>query len=272
MIQAPVPRVHFVLTSIFIFGITSNGGARAEERRQVPASLHGDLILAATSIIFNRGEPPVDCNVDVNAFAQLSHRFFRDPSVGTGGEVFRSFGLVNPRFNGEAYWHAAGPLDLYARIAGNAAPPDKQFLPNWQALVGGELTIVGPFQFLLQLEHRRYTISSGINVEIVQPGLLYHFGSASLEGKAAIEFLRPGLGDSSNTLVGIGRFDGSRRTVHPGGFLAVAGVSGIFAGVRFPIAPSWALRVDLTGELRNHAPTAPAYEGLSTSFAFTHKF
>lgn len=235
----------------------------------------------------DNGVLPADRNIEASVFAQLGSRVARDLTLAGGVEVFRNFGLINPRFNVESYWHAAGPLDLYARVAATAAPSDKQFLPQWEATLAADLQIAGPLTLLAQGSHRYYTSNQGSSVEILQPGLRLELGAWTAEARAAFGFLRAGLGDPGTSQTGTGKLtwairpdlsvwlggSGGREAQHSrGGVLAIAPVRSVFAGTRFALDPKWAMRVDLTFEGRDGVTGAAGYLRAAAALAWTRTF
>ncbi|HEX3135922.1 MAG TPA: YaiO family outer membrane beta-barrel protein [Planctomycetota bacterium] len=95
----------------------------------------------------------VQRNHEQTAYVQLGYQVSDHLTLSTGGDYAHQFGIVDWRWNMEAYW---SPLPDWSFHARGAVTPQADVLPEWEALVGGAWHIAEGVTPLLSIRTATY--------------------------------------------------------------------------------------------------------------------
>jgi YaiO family outer membrane protein len=199
----------------------------------------------ANSTVVQRGH-------EQTGYAQLGRRINKDLTVAGGAEYSHQFGLVDWRFNGEAYWAVRDDVMLNVR---GAVTPEAEVLSNWDALIGAEWQAYETATGLISIKTSDYDAES---IVTFAPGV--RVGS-TITAEARIFYTISDV--NPNTRAGMVKF--STRVAERwqpyvlGSYgeenqppVGVAKTASVAAGTSVTLTRAWSLRLDSLYEWREN--------------------
>ncbi len=197
----------------------------------------------ASSTVVQRGH-------EQTGYAQIGRRITKDVTLAGGAEYSHQFGLVDWRFNGEAYWTARDNLMINVR---GAITPEAEVLSNWDALIGADWQAYDMAAGLIAVKTSDYdaerivTFAPGVRVGstiTAEARIFYTISDVNADTRAGMIKFSTRVAERWQPYV-LGSYGEENQPP-----VGVAKTASVAAGTLVTLTRAWSLRLDSLYEWR----------------------